>query len=313
MRRVTDGSAIRLDQTTPFSTEARAQPLGRSGTVDDMVRVRGSNPAYFDEAGQAKAIEKYYAGATPAENRSDPHKALSRLLESTHTNRLDYREARHHYLYPIVDVHPDGKLRGVYTGISYDPPELRLSELTAEYRFGDRNPAVTDRDAGMANAVDGTRNAVRVNPRFNCEHSVPQSWFKKKLPMKADLHCLFTADPDCNGMRGNKTFDESGDERGVPCGVTRGDRFEPARNKGAVARATLYFLVRYPGIISRANLPEDSIDELLRWHHDDPPSVWEKHRTQEIEKAQGNRNPFIDHPDWADAIDFSRGLKGGRR
>ena len=31
----------------------------------------------------------------------------------------------------------------------------------------------------------------------------------------------------------------------------------------------------------------------------DPPSLHEKHRNAEIAKIQGNRNPFIDHPEWA--------------
>jgi hypothetical protein len=34
----------------------------------------------------------------------------------------------------------------------------------------------------------------------------------------------------------------------------------------------------------------------------DPPDAFEKHRNDVIESIQGNRNPFIDHPEWADSI-----------
>ena len=37
---------------------------------------------------------------------------------------------------------------------------------------------------------------------------------------------------------------------------------------------------------------------LKQWAADDPPSLHELHRNRQIEKIQGNRNPFIDHPEW---------------
>lgn len=43
----------------------------------------------------------------------------------------------------------------------------------------------------------------------------------------------------------------------------------------------------------------DRIGTLLDWHAADPPAVYEHHRNWLIEKAQGNRNPFIDHPELA--------------
>jgi endonuclease I len=42
---------------------------------------------------------------------------------------------------------------------------------------------------------------------------------------------------------------------------------------------------------------------LLQWNLQDPPSTFEKRRNQVIyDSWQGNRNPFIDHPEWATAI-----------
>ena len=38
------------------------------------------------------------------------------------------------------------------------------------------------------------------------------------------------------------------------------------------------------------------------------PSLYERHRNQAIFERQGNRNPFIDHPEWAAEVDFREGL-----
>lgn len=78
--------------------------------------------------------------------------------------------------------------------------------------------------------------------------------------MKADLHHLFTAEMRCNSFRNNypygayskfvRAMDGCGDMTdSVPLS------FEPVNGKGAVARATLYFLVRYPGYITEARFP----------------------------------------------------------
>ena len=74
-----------------------------------------------------------------------------------------------------------------------------------------------------------------------------------------------------------------------------------------VARAIFYFYVVYGsfnGKASKIDLTNFKIehDTLLRWHQQDPPSSWEIQRNNAIYKVQGNRNPFIDHPDWVGRI-----------
>jgi endonuclease I len=66
-------------------------------------------------------------------------------------------------------------------------------------------------------------------------------------------------------------------------------------------RATLYFLIRYPGLIGDTGreLQKARLRTLLDWHTNSPVSTYERHRNRVIFKAQGNRNPFIDHPEWA--------------
>ena len=41
------------------------------------------------------------------------------------------------------------------------------------------------------------------------------------------------------------------------------------------------------------------LSTLLAWHQADPPDAGERERNEVIYSFQGNRNPFIDHPEWA--------------
>ena len=99
------------------------------------------------------------------------------------------------------------------------------------------------------------------------------------------------------------------------CGRSEPGRFEPRAGKGAVARATLYFLLRYPGMIGDESreLQAERLPILLAWHEAEPVGEWERHRNAAIVEIQGNRNPLIDNPQWASRIPFQTafGRPGG--
>lgn len=143
---------------------------------------------------------------------------------------------------------------------------------------------------------------------LNVEHTWPQSRFSgsQKATQKSDLHHLYPADKDMNNRRANFKFgDVDGRSENLKCSESRlglgrpdGPRFEPPdEHKGNVARALFYFSVRY-------SIPIDSDEEetLKSWNHLDPVDAEELERNDKIEKIQGNRNPFIDHPEYADRI-----------
>jgi Endonuclease I len=148
------------------------------------------------------------------------------------------------------------------------------------------------------------------NDEINCEHIWPQSAFSERYPMRADIHHLRPTFTKPNNMRSNYPFAEvSNWDYSTSAGSKRGDHeFEPTdAAKGEVARAVLYFVVRYydksiKGGLNYTEFWKNNVDMFLEWHRQDPPTDHERRRNTLIENYQGNRNPFVDDPSLADKI-----------
>ncbi|GJL78755.1 MAG: deoxyribonuclease [Nitrospinaceae bacterium] len=67
--------------------------------------------------------------------------------------------------------------------------------------------------------------------------------------------------------------------------------------RGDIARAYFYMSRQY-GV----KIAEEVEDRFRKWHFEDPPDAWEEERNSFIELVQGNRNPFIDHPEWVERV-----------
>lgn len=261
--------------------------------------------AYYDAAADAQDRAKYYgdlAGRLPGMDGKSLFAHLGKLVTSTH-RPLDYEPEDH--LYPWVDRRPTLQLDSVYNDKAENGPQADPGGLW-----------ILADGEGPSTLVFSEREG-RI---YNCEHVVPQSWFNKKSIPRADLHHLFTCDIDCNSLRGNSVYFEfqgGGDDTMVACGITDESRkrFEPYGGKGAVARAVLYFLMRYPGEIGdeRGEFTPKDLDMLKKWSRENPVSQYELHRNRAIQQKQGNRNPLVDFPQLVDRIDFTPGfgrLKG---
>ncbi|KAA3615742.1 MAG: T9SS C-terminal target domain-containing protein [Calditrichaeota bacterium] len=151
---------------------------------------------------------------------------------------------------------------------------------------------------------------------WNREHTWPKShgFPSENDTAYTDVHHLRPTDASVNSDRGNKDFDNGGSQHSEATGCfTDSDSWEPRDEvKGDVARMIFYMAVRYENdgnydlemseVIptSGPNLAKESV--LLQWHADDPPDAWEKQRHEKIYSYQNNRNPFIDHPEYATDI-----------
>ncbi|MBV1946364.1 endonuclease I family protein [Streptomyces sp. BV129] len=186
---------------------------------------------------------------------------------------------------------------------------------------------VTDQDPNNSNNVillySGVSRAKSLNGGdtgdWNREHTWAKSHgdFGEVTGPGTDLHHLRPADVSVNSIRGNKDFDNGGSAvSGGGGSLTDSDSFEPRdADKGDVARMILYMAVRYDGGDGFADLePNEKVGNgsnpyigklsvLKQWSDEDPPSAFEEKRNQVIyDTYQHNRNPFIDHPEWVDAI-----------
>lgn len=138
---------------------------------------------------------------------------------------------------------------------------------------------------------------------MNCEHSWPQSMGAVGIA-KSDLNHLYPTKSNVNSIRNNKPYCEvvksswalDGSALGWSNSGTR--CFEPRNeHKGAVARALLYFSVRYAQKID----PEQEAF-IKKWNNSFSPDEKEIERNNKVEEFQHNRNPFIDIPDFSNLI-----------
>ncbi len=161
---------------------------------------------------------------------------------------------------------------------------------------------------------------------YNREHSWPQSWFggDDQATPSRDLHHVFPTDGFVNAQRSNYPFGEVNtaswtSQNGSKLGTCKsslgyvGTVFEPIDEyKGDFARAMMYMSVRYyteddnwgtSGMTNKSEILPWAIQMLLDWSDNDPVSQKEIDRNNVIySDYQHNRNPFIDHPEYARMI-----------
>ncbi len=142
----------------------------------------------------------------------------------------------------------------------------------------------------VSNDWDGT---------WNREHMWPDS----RNSNANDLFNIRPCDPSVNSSRGN-----------LPYGEVSGywDADQGAPHRGDSARIMFYMATRYSNLeLVNGSLGSNEmggLDYLIDWHYEDPVSVRERRMNHLLYSQadnpsyyQGNRNPFIDHPElvWA--------------
>lgn len=303
-----------------FAASQRVQTDAASGRVEESTDLRSAlaearaarERKYYDQDTDRAAVDTYYNGVRPDAGGHKLYKALSALIASTHTTKLPYQPAKN--VYPWVDIHPDRLIRSIYSGRTFEAEELIKADFkVAELREVRLSELKLTESVIGPEKLEEEIDLMEASLPFNCEHVVPQSWFAKREPMRGDIHHLFACEPRCNSFRGNTPYFDFVDfEEAVrdDCGKRESGGFEPSSGKGPVARATLYFLLRYPRSVGDADreFTKDRLPLLLEWHQKNPPKEYERHRNAAIFEMQGNRNPLIDKPEWGTLIDFSQGF-----
>ncbi len=214
--------------------------------------------------------------------------SLHKLLKETHKNQLSYSEVW--TALKVLDKDPSNgdNVLCIYTGKSIP---------------------IANQDKGSAG-----------DNLWNREHSWPNShgFSSKDYAAYTDLHHLFASEKNINATRGNKDFNTvsngSSDSYGNKWNSTF---FEPRDEvKGDLARAMFYLVVRYDDPteldleLSESSTSSSSnktgqlgvLSVLLEWHLLDPVSEEERLRNEGVYEMQGNRNPFIDYPEWVNLL-----------
>ncbi len=190
---------------------------------------------------------------------------------------------------------------------------------------------VTDEDPGDPNRLILVYNRVSLNTSninpggpipgwngtsWNREHTWPDSRLGSNGAPRSDLFNLRPSDNGVNGDRASTDF-------GGAFGQTFGEKtdggtvwFPGDADAGMIARQQFYMDVRYDGAdagtidlqLVNGN-PADSsttlgnLSRMIEWHYAAPPDSFERRRNQIIyDDYQGNRNPFIDRPEYAWSI-----------
>ena len=218
--------------------------------------------------------------------------SLHQLLRTTHTNRYSYDALWTQLPYTDEDPNNPNNLIEIYTGWSVP----------------------------KSNAGGGVT-------QWNREHTWSKSHgdFGESAPAGTDLHHMRPCDATVNSAKSNRDFDNGGTlyidasppagyDGNTGCYSSPSNTWEPRdEDKGDVARMMMYMAVRYEGsdtsfdleLVDEINTsgPEyGKLSTLLAWHVQDPPDARELQRNERIFERQGNRNPFIDRPQYAALI-----------
>ena len=259
-----------------------AEALSRPGNTDFAGTERNSNGA-----------GSYYSGLNTTLKGNAFRAQLAELLKSTHTTYTTYKNGAYSLanVYKISDADPDksGNIIWFYTGTS-----------VSFSGFG---------------STSGTTNREHVWPKDNGRA------FPAESGPGSDAHHLRPTEATLNSSRSSKSYDEiaattsniakqaGSISYGNLC-YTNSTFFYPGEGyRGATARILMYMQVRWGDENGLTFVDSDGhcktigkISTLMKWHLEEPPTEEEIRRNEEVYAIQGNRNPFIDHPEYAEKI-----------
>ena len=270
--------------------------------VGQQVDVTGALEAYFSHAGVTGTSAIALADGTAPEDPEEPGEPTDPGSYYDGTAGLT-GSALKSRLHDIISTHTVLSYDQVWDGIKdVDEDPQDTSSVVLLYK-GTSSP--------KSNNGGGVDN-------WNREHVWAKSHgdFGTSNGPGTDLHHLRPTDVTVNSDRGNLDFDNGGSENGeAPGNYSDSDSWEPRDEvKGDVARMIFYMAVRYESgdrvdlevndqVNNGSNPYMGRLSVLKQWSQEDPPDAFEQRRNERIfDNWQGNRNPFIDHPEWVESI-----------
>ncbi|MCB0878942.1 MAG: endonuclease [Thermoleophilia bacterium] len=275
---------MQLATVAPASVLAPAAPLAPNRSIAPVATLAPDTAAGAQQRAASGDLEKYYATAQGKQG-AELLRALHLIVRTGHVDR-GYAQARDELFGDVADLDGDNQVEDVFTGELHGPITNRKDAY----------------DRGL-----------------NTEHTWPQSKGATGIA-QSDLHHLQPADIRTNERRGSHPYGEvlkvewsTGEgPNQAKLGVDAlGETvFEPRDSvKGDIARGLLYFYTRYSQSRTQDFTLENfrhELPTLLKWNIQDPVDDNERARNDEVQRVQGNRNPYIDHPEYVDAVGFGK-------
>ena len=285
--------------TTEPITTTTTEPLVTTTTSGTTT----TTPEFTPELYNVIYDGNYYQSITTnmLTNVTELRIAINSLLSSTHTTKRSYSKAFDDL--NTIDSYDGGKyVECLYTGEKMDP--ANHGYWNREHVWAKSHGIKTEDDSKTS---DGKRNLAY-----------------------SDLHHLRATENSINSTRNNRYFDII--DHANPSGKDKygnywdsTNAFEPRDEvKGDIARMLFYMDIRYDGkeadqyldLVLTDDTTEASksvnyvyettevitsylgkLSTLVKWAYEDPVDSREISRNNAIFTIQGNRNPFIDHPE----------------
>lgn len=245
-------------------------PMASAATFSYNTGTRGVTCTALSSKASAYYTGSYVYSTLSTKSASTIKSSLATLMTNTHTTKTTYSNVASYSKYTDATSGSSSKLTLFYTSKSVS----------------------STWDSGNT---------------WNREHVWPQSLGSFTTSnCGSDLHHVRPADVKVNSTRGNLpygyvrggSYSTAATSSGTVGGYYTSSYFEPLDSvKGDVARILLYCYVRW----GESNLTDviQSTDLLLSWCKSDPVDTWEMGRNDVVQGIQGNRNVFIDYPEYA--------------
>jgi endonuclease I len=227
-------------------------------------------------------------------------------------------------LYNIIKGHTDNGYAGLYTTYqTSDIDNFYENDGTVLDMYSEK-PSGIDPYNYSSGSTQRCGNYSAEGDCYNREHIIPQSVFNESAPMVSDAHFITPTDGKVNGQRSNYphgtvstatwTSLNGGKLGSSSVSGYSGTVFEPINEfKGDIARMYFYFATRYENTVSTYSyamfdgssnkvFTTAFLNTLLAWNAQDPVNAREIARNNAIYARQNNRNPYIDHPEYVQAI-----------